>query len=288
LRYPYQLGYTDQIWEPFFGEGTRRVLNSEMNHMWPVSDAALRAFAYTFEFLMGWMGSPKRWRTMPWMVTFFGILVIPLGLVHIFLVISQPVVVSAWCTLCLLAATIMLPMIPLQVDEVIAMGQHMAQARRRGESLWEVFWKGGSPEGSQEDERTPEMMSLPEQPARVVEASLWGMSFPWTLVVSSALGIWLMFAPSVFGIEGLASNLHHLGGALIVVTGVIAMGEPLRAARFLNGLLAVAVIAAPWLGSGVPAAGRVSAVITGLLVVALAIPRGIKREIYGSWERWVF
>jgi hypothetical protein len=27
---------------------------------------------------MGLMGSPARWRTMPWMVTFFGILVIPL------------------------------------------------------------------------------------------------------------------------------------------------------------------------------------------------------------------
>lgn len=60
------------------------------------------------------MGSPTHWRTMPWMVTFFGILVIPLGLVHILLVISQPVIVGEWCTLCLLAAAIMLPMIPLK------------------------------------------------------------------------------------------------------------------------------------------------------------------------------
>jgi hypothetical protein len=45
------------------------------------------------------MGSPARWYTMPWMVMFFGILVIPLGLVHILLVISQPVVVGEWCTL---------------------------------------------------------------------------------------------------------------------------------------------------------------------------------------------
>ena len=44
---------------------------------------------------------------MPWMVTFFGILVVPLGLTHIVLVISQPVVVGAWCTFCLLAALIM-------------------------------------------------------------------------------------------------------------------------------------------------------------------------------------
>lgn len=44
---------------------------------------------------MGFMGSPSRWRTMPWMVAVFGILVIPLGLVHIFLVISQPLVAGA-------------------------------------------------------------------------------------------------------------------------------------------------------------------------------------------------
>ena len=60
----------------------------------------LGEFSYTFEFLMGFMGGPSRWRTMPWMVTFFGILVIPLGLTHIVLVISQPVIVGAWCTFC--------------------------------------------------------------------------------------------------------------------------------------------------------------------------------------------
>jgi uncharacterized membrane protein len=284
----FQLGYTDGVWEPFFGEGTRRVLNSDMSHMWPVSDAALGALAYTFEFLMGWMGSPKRWRTMPWMVTFFGILVIPLGLVHTLLVASQPVEVGAWCTLCLLAAAIMIPMIPLQADEVVAMGQHMVQAKRRGESLWDVFWKGGDPDGSQEDARTPAMASLPERPGQVIGASLWGMSFPWTLVASTALGVWLMFAPAVFGFGGASGDLHHVGGALIVVTSIVAMGEPLRALRFLNGLLALMVIAAPWLAAGVPQLGRIGALAAGLLVIALAFPRGPRRESYGRWDRWVF
>jgi uncharacterized membrane protein len=284
----FQLGYTEQIWEPLFGEGTHRVLNSEMSHMWPVSDAALGAFAYTFEFLMGWMGGPARWRTMPWMVTFFGILVIPLGLVHIFLVISQPVTVGAWCTLCLLAAAIMLPMIPLQVDEVIAMGQNLALAKRRGESVWDAFWKGGPAEGSEMDERTPEMVSLPEGPARVVGASLWGMSFPWTLLVSTALGIWLMLAPGVFGMEDRASDTMHLAGALVVVVSVVAMGEPLRAGRFLNGLLGLAVAVLPWLVDGATTAGQVNGLVVGLLVVALSLPRGPKAESYGSWDRWVF
>ncbi len=67
------------------------------------------------------------------MVTFFGVLVIPLGLTHILLVISQPLVVGEWCTMCLVAAGVMLPMIPLEVDEVVAMGQHMVEAKRRGD-----------------------------------------------------------------------------------------------------------------------------------------------------------
>lgn len=167
----YQLGYIDQSWDPFFGDSTRQVLNSTLSRSWPISDAAFGAFAYTFEFLMGWMGGPARWRTMPWMVTFFGILVIPLGLVHIFLVISQPVVVGAWCFFCLVAASIMLPMIPLEADEVIAMGQHMVQAKRRGESFWQVFWKGGAPVENNKDRRSPEIITLYQDPGYVVRAS---------------------------------------------------------------------------------------------------------------------
>jgi hypothetical protein len=283
----FQLGYTNSVWEPFFGEGTRRVLNSSMSHSLPVSDAGLGAFAYTFEFLMGWMGGPARWRTMPWMVTFFGILVIPLGFVHVFLVISQPVTVGSWCTLCLLAAAIMLPMIPLQVDEVIAMGQNLVAAKREGMSLWTAFWKGGPTEGSQEDERTPEMESLPERPGALLAASVWGMSLPWTLAVSIALGLWLMISPDVLGLGGSAADVLHLGGAVIVVVGVVAWAEPLRLIRFLNLPLGFAVAVLPWVIRGATTTGQLSALIGGVLVAALAFPRGPVRERYGAWDRWV-
>ena len=155
----FQMGYISHVWDPFFGESSKEVLNSQMSHSLFISDAGMGALAYTFEFLMGYMGSPSRWRTMPWMVAFFGILVIPLGLVHIFLVISQPLVVGAWCTLCIIAAAIMLPMIPIEADEVVAMGQHMVQAKKKGQNLWKVFWKGGEPMEMNKDERSPELMS---------------------------------------------------------------------------------------------------------------------------------
>lgn len=283
----YQMGYVTAAWDPFFGEGTRRVLDSDMSHGWPISDAALGVFAYTFEFLMLFMGGPARWRTMPWMVTFFGILVVPLGLVHIVLVSSQPVVVGAWSTPALLAALIMIPMIPLAVDEVVAMGQHLAGVKRKGTSLWEAFWKGGPAEGATSDERSPDVGALPDAPRRVAASSLWGMSFPWTLVASAALGVGLMFVPGAFGMAKPASDVVHVGGALVFTTAVVAVGEPVRAFRYLNVLLGLAVAVLPWLLGGGTAVGQTVASAGGLAVAALSLPRGKVAETYGAWGRFI-
>jgi uncharacterized membrane protein len=285
----FQMGYIASAWDPFFGQSTTEVLNSDMSHSFPVSDAALGSLAYTLEFLMGYMGSPSRWRTMPWMVFVFGILVVPLGLVSIFLVISQPLTVGAWCSICLVTAIIMLPMIPIELDEVIAMGQHMVQAKRRGDNLWEVFWRGGKPFEHNHDRRSPELADLPQRPLAVFKASIWGMSFPWTLTVSTLLGLWLMFAPGVFGlpITARAADINHLLGALIVVTAVISMGEVVRIGRYLNVLLGVAVAVWPWLVPDGTLLLNLSSTLTGLLVAGLSLPRGPKKERYGLWDKYV-
>jgi hypothetical protein len=290
----FQLGYITWVWDPLFGfsTGTRPVLNSNMSHMWPISDAGLGAISYTFEFLMGFMGSPARWRTMPWMVAFFGFLVIPLGLTHIILVISQPVVVHHWCSMCLLAAAIMLPMIPLEVDEVIAMGQHLLQARRRGDrggSLWRIFWLGGSSEGCLPDERSPDMAALPHQPWEVLKASIWGMSFPWTLVVSAAIGVMVMTIPTAFSLDirSRAADVSHLGGALVVTISVICMAEVIRVGRYANVLMGAALAIAPWLVAGGTTMAMLFMSLSGVTVAILAVPRGVKVEQYGTWDAFV-
>jgi hypothetical protein len=285
----YQLGYIDTVWDPFFNGSSEQVLNSSMSQSLVVSDAGLGSLAYTFEFLMGFMGSPSRWRTMPWMVAMFGILVIPLGLVHIFLVISQPLTVGAWCTFCLAAAAIMLPMIPLEVDEVVAMLQHTVQATRKGEKFWDVFWKGGSPAEMNKDERSPQLMQLPNHFAKVLNASVWGMSAPWTLVVSTVLGCGLMALPGNIGlpIQSPMADLNHLCGALIVVVAVISMGEVVRMLRYLNMLAGLALLIITWLINDVHIALKIADTFTGIVIVFLSIPRGIKKEQYGLWDRYV-
>ena len=289
----FQLGYIDYVWDPFFGfqGGTEKVLNSSLSHRWPISDAGLGTISYTFEFLMGYMGSPSRWRTMPWMVAFFGVLVIPLGLVHIVLMISQPVLVHSWCSLCLLAALIMLPMLPLEVDEVVAMCQHVRQAKRRGDrggSLWMIFWKGGSSEGCTDADPAPAIIELHDKPWQVFKTSLWGMSFPWTLVAATLAGLVIMFLPTWFGIDiqSAAADVGHLGGALIVTISVICMGEVACIGRYLNWLLALVVGIGPWILQATTGYA-VSCSVLAAAAFSLSIPRGKKTQTYGSWDRYV-
>jgi vacuolar-type H+-ATPase subunit I/STV1 len=189
--------------------------------------------------------------------------------------------------MCLLAACIMLPMIAVEIDEVMAMIQHMFDAKRRGESLWRVFWKGGSPEGCTQDERAPAMAELPAKPLALLQASIWGTSWSWTLMASAAIGVWLMFASAVFGTANVVADMEHLGGALIAVVAVICLTEVVRIGRYFNILLGLTIAVAPWFLAGATLASRINDLVAGLLVCALAIPFGRKTERYGMWGKWV-
>jgi len=280
----YQLGYIQTIWEPFFGGGSVKVLTSDVSKAWPISDAGLGALAYTFEMLMGWMGGKSRWRTMPWMVTLFFILVVPLGLVSIVLVILQPLAVGHWCTLCLATAFIMLWMIPLTLDEVIAMGQFLKASVRNGKPFWRTFWVGDTIQGGEKDNRTPPYGS---PVGKMAAPMLWGVTIPWNLVLSTVLGLWLMFVPSVFGSGARAANSDHLVGALVATLAVMVMAEVIRAGRFLNVLLGAWIAVSPWLLFGTTTGAKWNDVIVGAALILLSLPRGPVRERYASWDRYI-
>ncbi|MCM6778971.1 vitamin K epoxide reductase family protein [Nocardia sp. CDC159] len=136
----YQYEVVPTVWEPFFGGGSRVVLDSPLSHVLPVSDAALGATAYLVDAITGVIGGTRRWRSMPWIVIIFGIAVGPLGTISILLVIAQPVLYGAYCTLCLVSAVISMVMIPLAMDEVLASLQHLRRVHDSGESTWRAFW----------------------------------------------------------------------------------------------------------------------------------------------------
>lgn len=279
----YQLGHIPSAWDPFFGTGTERVLSSDVSRAWPISDAGLGAMTYAIETLMGLMGDQRRWRTMPWMVAGFGFVVVPLGIVSIALVILQPLAVGAWCTLCLFTAVAMLLMIPLSLDEVVAMIQLVARKKREGHSAWRVFWLGAN---LPDDVPTWQ----PERPDTWrPRGMLWGFTNSPYLWFATAVGVWLMFAPAAFGIsiEAPAADSDHLVGALIIVVAVISLAEVARAARFLLVPLGLWSMTAPWLLSGATHASTWNSAVCGLAVVLLSLPLGKLRDHYGTFDRYV-
>lgn len=286
----YQLGHIPYPWDPFFGDGTRRVLDSEVSKAWPISDAGLGAVSYMLEALSGLMGSRNRWRTMPWMVVMFGVLVVPLGVVSIVLVILQPVAVGAWCTLCLVTAAAMLIMIAPAVDEVVAMGQFLVGARREGKPFWHTFWVGGTLDqyktaGPAESSGARHWQQ--RSTAAKIIAALDLNNVPWTLVLSAALGVWLMAAPAVLGVTGAAADSDHLAGALVITWAVIAFGQVARPVRLLNILMGLWIAISPWMLAGTTGSARGIDVFVGILLAALSIRRGRIEEQFGGWDRFL-
>jgi hypothetical protein len=82
---------------------------------------------------------------------------------------------------------------------------------------------------------------------------------PWTLLVSAALGVWLMAAPTVLGSTNAAADSDHLMGALVVTWAVIAFG----------------------------AVARWNDEMAGAAIVALSFRRGAIKERFGSWNHYL-
>lgn len=263
------------------GKGTETVLSSEVSRAFPVSDAGLGAYSYLIEFLSAAMGDARRWRTMPWMVAMFGIVVVPLGLVSTVLIMLQPVAVGAWCTICLLTAVFMLVMVAVSLDEVVAMIHFLVIGKRAGRSAWRLFVTGGTVPSTADD------LGLVRRPAVPWVEMLWGTSFSRSLLATALLGAWIMAAPWVFGTTGPAFTVESVLGALVVVVAFVASADVTRAARLVNVPLALALAVA---GASLPdasLAARMNDVAVAGLLIALNIPRGPVQDRYGTWDPFI-
>ena len=286
----YQLGHVDGVWEPFFAgsaadprNGTEEIITSDISEMWPIPDAGLGAISYMLEILMAVMGTRDRWRTMPWMVTFFGILVIPLGVISIYFIIIQPVLIGTWSTLALLAALAMLVMVPFALDEVIAMGQFLYWSRCRGKPLVRTFFKGDAVDSGREDD-TDYLAS----PARGWADTLKGITLPWTLAATTVLGTLLMLERLVIDVPWDLANTHHVIGALVVTVSIIATAEVARALRFANLPLALWLAVSPFMAPESTTAATIVSLAAAALLAGLSLPRGKRSgEHYAGWDRFV-
>jgi nucleoside-diphosphate-sugar epimerase/uncharacterized membrane protein len=288
----YQLGHIDSVWDPIFGpggsdtaNGTTAVITSFVSKGFPIADAGFGAVAYMLDIVTGAIGDRRRWRTMPWLVLLFGLLIVPLGAVSLIFIIIQPTVIGALCTLCLMQAAITVILIPYSIDEVLATVQFLIQSKRAGRSFWRTLIFGG-PALSDEVDETPGI----NQPLRRLSADFvtGGVNYPWTLAASTLVGVLLMATPLILGSEGELYFSHHIVGCLVITIAVAAMAEIARALRFLNLALGAWVVASPFLLGSADLIHQLGAAVLGGLLIALSLPRGKRSdEQYGGWNHMI-
>jgi hypothetical protein len=280
----FQLGYTDYLWAP--SSGTEKVLTSLIAKDFPISDAGLGALVYSLEVLMAAKGGVRRWHTMPWLVLSFSILVVPVGFVSIFLVMCQPIVVGAWCDICLLIALCMLIMLTLTVDEVVAVCQYLAKSVKEGKSFWKTLFYGSEYEQDENDVRTP---ALDGSVKNFTKAMLWGVTLPWNSALCALIGIVFLFVNPLFGFEGVVSNSAVVMSALIGVVSIISFAEVARALRYINFLLALWLVVGSFVLPGATLMTGIVATLVGAVVIFLSLLKGPRiQEKYGAWNCWIF
>jgi nucleoside-diphosphate-sugar epimerase len=286
----YQLGHVDGVWEPFFQgssadpkNGTEEIITSSVSEAWPVSDAAVGGYTYVLEILTGIIGSRARWRTMPWLVILFGLMIAPLGITSIVFIIIQPIVIGTWSTLALIGAAAMLVQIPYSLDELLATLQFLCRRVRAGRSWLRVFLFGDTDEGKADTDAD----EFDVRPAALLK-EMWtgGVSLPWNLAAAAAIGLWLMFTRMTLGASGGMADADHLIGSLTLTVISLAAAEVARPLRYLLIPLGAALLATPFIYHAETAA-MVASVMCGIGLILLGIRRGTIAQRYGDWQRLI-
>ncbi|SDG02638.1 NAD-dependent epimerase/dehydratase family protein [Sulfitobacter delicatus] len=285
----YQLESIDHVWEPFFDgstaekNGTEEIITSSVSKAWPVPDAGIGALTYALEILVGAIGSARRWRTMPWLVVLFGVMIVPLGAVSIFFIVIQPIVIGTYSTLALIAAAAMVWQIPYSLDELVATYQFLRRRHRAGQPWLRVFFTGDTDEGPDE-KRIDDFERSPRE--IIGEMVSGGMTFPWNLLASMAVGLLLMLSPLLIPWGSGAAATNHIVGALVITFSVAALAPVARLARFLNALLGVVLLFAPFV-AGIGWGTTAFSVLSGFALIGLSIPLGSVTSSYGTWDRFI-
>lgn len=129
----FQVEVLQSVWDPFFR-------SPKVLEYLGIPDAALGALAYGTEVVLTFIGGRSRWRTAPWTVLAFGVVILGGALVSLLLIGMQAFLVDAWCTLCLASAAISLAIFALGVGEPLAGLRHLLRVRAEGGSVWRALW----------------------------------------------------------------------------------------------------------------------------------------------------
>jgi uncharacterized membrane protein len=119
-----QMGLVPSTWEPFFGDGSERVLHSSFSRALPIPDALLGAMAYAAELGALLMVASDR-DDLAWKRLVYGGLAAAMAAGSAALVLLQAFVVRSWCTLCLASAFVSFVVFALAVPELVRGVRHV-------------------------------------------------------------------------------------------------------------------------------------------------------------------
>ena len=290
----YQLGHIPGVWDPFFAgsladpqNGTEEIITSWVSKAWPVSDAAVGGYTYLLEILTGIVGSRMRWRTMPWLVVLFGLMIAPLGITSIFFIIIQPVVIGTWSIIALIGAAAVLVQIPYSLDELLATLQFLRRRAQAGQNWLRIFFVGDTDEIPKTRSVEANTDEFDQSPGAVFKHAIGGgVSLPWNLALVALIGLSLLFTRPTLGVEGSLANAHHVIGSLVLTVVSLAAAEVARPLRYLCVPLGAGLMAAPFI-LGASMGTTVVSIVLGVALVVLSIRRGPIRERYGNWDRLI-
>ncbi|HEY2916443.1 MAG TPA: vitamin K epoxide reductase family protein [Candidatus Limnocylindrales bacterium] len=120
----FQLGLIGDVWDPLFGSGSERVLTSPVSRLLPVPDASLGVVAYVVDAILALaivltLGPLQRLRQILAVVAGLG------ALGSVVLVVLQPLIAQAFCSLCLASAAISIALAIGAVSEASAPTQEV-------------------------------------------------------------------------------------------------------------------------------------------------------------------
>ena len=293
----YQLEQIPAVWDPFFvgsptdpQNGTEEIITSAVSRAFPVSDAAVGGYTYLLEILTGIIGSRMRWRTMPWLVVLFGLMIAPLGITSIVFIIIQPVIIGTWSTIALIGAAAVLLQIPYSLDELLATLQFLRRRKAAGQNWLRVLFVGDTdeePPATAAKRSEPLADEFDQSAGSMLKSMLGGgVSLPWNLALAALIGFALLFTRVALGVDGALANAHHVIGSLVLTVVSVTAAEVARPVRWLNALLGAALIATPlvWEANTLT---LVVSVALGLSLIVLSVRRGKIRERYGNWSRLI-
>ncbi|HEV7329637.1 MAG TPA: hypothetical protein VGN63_01245 [Flavisolibacter sp.] len=106
----------------------------------------------------------------------------------------------------------------------------------------------------------------------------------WAQIINIVIGLFLMFAPSIWSFDKATSDHHYIVGPLIITNAIIALWEFNRGIRWLNVLIGAWLLVSPFVlgNKGIVATIDIASAI--LLILFSLFKGSVQHRYGGGWS----